>query len=112
MGLKESQELHIKGFKLYPVCRPMSNNGRFYGGILVLVKLDILQGITLIPGGKETEICTLKLCRHFFMLEKDLYLIFPYVNPYSSQYNTGPDIMQRVELLVSNCLKKGNCLLM
>ena len=112
LGDKDSKEITVQGYKTFYVCRKISKNNRFYGGILILVKEEILNGITIIPNGNETEMLTMKLSRLYFQMEKDLYIIFPYVSPYSSIYVTGRDMMQRLETEIANCLVKGNCFVM
>jgi len=43
----------IGGYKYYPVCRSQSSNGRFYGGLGILLKNKIRPGVKILQNNSK-----------------------------------------------------------
>ena len=44
-GLKDTQSLSLQGYRLIPFQRNVSNNSRYYGGSLILIKMGLRKGV-------------------------------------------------------------------
>lgn len=40
--------IHIEGFQYIPVCRSVSKNNRYYGGLAILIRNTIRKGIKIL----------------------------------------------------------------
>lgn len=105
------ENLSLDGYKIHHVHRPKSiNSTRHYGGIAVCIKTCIQKGIKIIPH-TNTEIQWLKLCKHFFHMDNDLYIAFVYISPARSSYShQREDIFEILENDVAKYSKLGSCL--
>ena len=71
-GPKDTQSLSVQGYRLVPYHRKQSDNSRFFGGTLIMIKSGIRKGVKVMEHRNGDSIW-LKLKKHFFGLEKDLY---------------------------------------
>ena len=44
-----NDNVQIDGFHYFPICRPMSRNNRHFGGLAILSKIDIKNGVKSYP---------------------------------------------------------------
>ena len=111
-GQSDTQSLSVKGYKLFPFHRQISNNNRYYGGSLLFVKDEIRDGVKIIQtlGGDKIWI---RLKKEFFNLERDIFLCFVYAPPESSTYakNLDYDILEKLELEISTHSSMGNIII-
>ena len=78
-------ELQIKGYKCFNLCRKKRRVGRNSGGIAVYIEESILPGVTKIPGpGSENFL--IKLNADYFGLDRDVAVCFSYCVPEYSSY--------------------------
>ena len=100
-GKTDTQSLSVKGYKLNPFHRKISNNNRHYGGTLLIIKNEI-RGVKIMQsfGGDKVWI---KLKKYFFMC-------FVYAPPDSSPYSKhlDYDIFEKLELEISTHSNLGN----
>ena len=76
--------ISIEGYHATPNNRKVcKSNNRYYGGMAVLIHLDIKKGVSVITDG-DTESIWVRLKREFFGFEKDLYIGYVYVVPENS----------------------------
>ena len=78
-------KLHIEGYNYYPLCREISNNGRYYGGLGIFRKTIIKDHIKIIQG-MHKDFLWIKFEKDFFKLKNDLYLCAAYIPPSNSSY--------------------------
>ena len=45
--------LSIDGYKYYPVCRPISGNGRYFGGLAIFIKQALKPHISLLVNSQK-----------------------------------------------------------
>lgn len=101
------QETHVgkneilpsfEGYITIPHCREISSNKRFFGGILVFIKLSIQKGIKIDRSFDDDGI-VLKLSKSFFGLQNDINLIFSYASPIDSSYTKSKptNILDKIE---------------
>lgn len=105
--LHSNQTLAYDGFKCYTNRRPSESN-KSRGGLAVFIKRTILCGVSLIDKSLS-EMMWFKLDKHFFNLDKDLFICFPYLVPPNSTYakRTGID-KQVLSKLEEDVIKYGN----
>ena len=96
-----SQDENLKippGFQKIPHCRKVSGNGRYFGGLLVLIRKPIFKGI---KKGKFSDDDALHLVikKEFFGLDADKNVIFTYASPSTSCYTKSrPDsVFDKIE---------------
>ncbi len=106
------EKIEIKGFDTKQIGRPISRNGRFYGGICIAVKEDIVPGTKIIMNKKQSEFVWVKLCKSFFHMEKDIYICFLYVCPErpGSEYNS--DVLDAVEADIVKYSSTASCFIL
>ena len=74
----------MNDFQLIPVCRPMSSNNRYYGGLALLIRKSIRNGIKIMKNTRS-EFQWVKLLKNAFNLEKRfVYLFFLHITLYVS----------------------------
>ena len=101
----------VPGYTVHNQIRPKSpGSKKHYGGISVLIKDTIRHGITYLPSN-NSEFLWLKLCRTFFSLPYDLYVLAVYICPENSTFSgkTG-NLFQLIETDIAKYSKLGKCL--
>lgn len=105
------EPLVLEGFQIYQNNRTQSANSRYFGGIAVCINNSIKPGVKILPTS-NSEMMWLKLCQHFFNLDRDLYISMVYISPHGSSYTGKRDnIFEILENDVSVYSKLGNCLI-
>lgn len=108
-GTKDT--LTLENYKIYQNNRPVSSNGRHYGGIAIGIKHAIRKGVKIVPT-TNTEISWMKLSKTFFNLNRDLYIAIVYVSPRTSSYSVKrDDLFEVLEKDTSFYSKEGDCLI-
>ena len=105
--------VNIENFKYFPVCRPQSSNFRFYGGLGILIKNNIRQGVKILENTCK-DYQWIKLDKHFFNFVNDIYLCLAYIIPSTSSYlhQHDDDILDLIERDITNKYKnKGDIVL-
>lgn len=102
----------VEGYHYFPVCRSVSSNGRYFGGLGILTKMEIRPYVKILQN-KSKEYQWVKLEKDFFNLKNDLYICLAYIPPVNSSYskNITTDILDNIERDVDiyNC--KGDIML-
>lgn len=99
--------IHIEGYKYFPICRAMSSNRRFYGGLGILIKSNIKSGIKILENTCK-DYQWIKLEKSFFNFQKDIFLCLAYIIPSTSSYlhQTDDDVLDLIERDITNKYKK------
>lgn len=107
-----NENLFIEGFTYFPVCRPISTNGRYYGGLGIFRKNSIKKYIKILPT-KSNDYQWIKFEKDFFNLQKDVYLCAAYIPPVNSSYYIKHecDILQSIEKDIILYKQSGDILL-
>lgn len=107
-----NENLFIEGFTYFPVCRPISTNGRYYGGLGIFRKNTIKKYIKILPT-KSNDYQWIKFEKDFFNLQKDVYLCAAYIPPVNSSYYIKHecDILQSIEKDIILYKQSGDILL-
>ena len=74
----QADDLHIDGFKCFPLCRPKNKNKKKYkpsGGIAAYVHVSIRDGVEKISL-QGSECIILKIKKEYFGLFNDIFLCF------------------------------------
>ena len=102
---------HFDGYTVHNQIRPKSPGAKkHFGGLSVLINNDIRSGVTYIPSN-NSEFLWLKLCRTFFNLSHDVYLLVVYVGPEKSPFSgRAGDIFQLIEADIAKYSQIGKCL--
>ena len=111
-GPKDTSLLLVPGYKLFRSHRKMSGNGRYFEGMLLLIKEELKPGITVVNKSNEDKMW-IKLKSEFFNLKKDLFICFTYVPPITSEYvkNLEYDLMQKMEEEITIYSGLGNVMI-
>ena len=88
----------LNGYKYFPVCRPLSKNGRHFGGLGIFIKTTIKPYVSVLPNTNKDFQCV-KLDKALFHLDRDLYMCLIYYPPSQSSYtrSLSVDILQSLE---------------
>ena len=89
-GPKESPSSHITTHNAIPICRKISSNNRYFGGMLLLIRKEIREGVKILPNGNP-EILGVKLEGTFFGRPEDTFVWFTYAPPLNSPYTRAVD---------------------
>ena len=74
-------EITLEGYTTHISCREKHPRAKRYsGGIAVLTKRSIKEGIKIIPS-KSPDLIWIKICKNYFRLEDDLFLGAIYISP-------------------------------
>ena len=73
-------QVKIEGFVSYNSNRQSSRSG----GVCILVNNNLRKGVSRVPFKESDDIIAIKLDKHFFRLEFDLYVICIYISPSTS----------------------------
>ena len=116
------QETHVsenefipkpEGFEVVPHCRKISDNNRYFGGILVYIRSNIRAGMK-INRKLDEDALEITLCKKFFGLPKDMKIFFTYASPINSPHTKNKpenvfDIIERKFVKENeNCLILGD----
>ena len=100
-GPNDIPSSHFKNYNSIPLCRAKSGNGRYFGGMLLLIKKVIRKGVKVIKTA-DPDIFGITLKKEFFNLPQDAVVWFVYASPANSPYNKGKEnIFHRLELLMT-----------
>ena len=104
--------LVLQDFNYYPICRPKSGNGRYFGGLAIFVRKSIKPYVSILKNTHK-DFQWLKFDKSFFHLKRDLYLCLVYDPPAQSIYtkNLPTDILQLLENDIVSFKSKGDVLL-
>ena len=69
------------GNKYFPVCRPKSRNNRYFGGLGISIKLDILPDIEILKN-ISLDYQWLKLDIGFFTFTSNIFFVQPSLSQY------------------------------
>lgn len=101
--------VNFPDFHLYHNIRPRSKNAKKnYGGISIGIKLNIRDGIKILPPS-NTEITWLKLSKSFFNFDQDRYLAIVYISPLSNTCTEKVDLFTSLENDIAAFSKQGKC---
>lgn len=85
--------------------RPSSTNNIYYGGLAILLRKTIKNGIKILQS-TSSEYQWIKLSKEFFHLEKDIYICFSYLSPCmfqsKSDTNTLDAIFRDINIFKNN----------
>lgn len=83
--------LHLKDYHIFQNHRPRSVNApHAFVGLAVGVRLELLKGVKFLKP-THSEFMWLKLNKHFFGLQNDIYICIIYVSPSTSSYSSRRD---------------------
>ena len=101
------QETHVsqeeiipifEDFRTIPHCRDMSNNNRYFGGMLIFIRKSMEKGIKI---GKNYDKDTFEitLLKNFFVIRQDIRILFTYASPINSGYtkSRAVNILDKIE---------------
>ena len=102
----------IEKFNYFPVCRDISSNGRYYGGLAILRKKELKDHIKILPTECK-DYQWLKFDKKYFHLQSDLYLCALYFPPANSSYtkHLHYDILELIEKDLLNYKEKGDVMI-
>ncbi len=105
-----SINFNIPGCSYYPVCRPISSNGRYYGGLGIFRNTAIKNYVKILPSSSH-DYQWIKFDKNYFNLPKDTYLCAAYIPPANSSYSVKLkyDILQQIEKDNSSISAKRKC---
>ena len=63
--------VHLYGFQYISICRSMSKNSRYYGGLAILIRNSVRKGIQILQN-TSSEFQWVKLSKDFFNLNNDI----------------------------------------
>ena len=111
-GPNDTMSLSVNGYRVFSSHRKISQNGRHFGGSLLLVKNELKHGIRITDNLNGDKIW-IKLKKDFFNFEKDIFICFAYIPPLSSTYTRKLeyDIFQKIEDEKSKFPNEGNIIL-
>ena len=87
---KEIKTSMMPGYRLFPFQRKISANNRHFGGLLILIKKQLKEGVKIIESCNADRIWV-KLLKSFFNLKRDIYFCFSYAPPLNSPYTRNLD---------------------
>ena len=100
----------MKDFQHIPVCRPISSNNRYYGGLAILIRKSIRNGIKILKN-TSSEFQWIKLLKNAFNLEKDLFICFSYISPCLFQHKSDSDALDAIIRDINSYKNDGSILL-
>ena len=96
-GPNDIPSQHMKNYSSIPHCRGKSANNRYFGGMLLLIKKNIRQGVK-VSSTDDPDILGITLKKDFFNLPEDTYVWFTYASPISSPYTKRrEDVLTKLE---------------
>ena len=97
-GPNDLQNLFLDGYICKHFNRPKSLNGRYFGGMLLIVRENLFRGLKIFCNYHHDKLWV-KFEKEFFGLPQNIFLCFLYASPASSPYTTtlDYDIFQELE---------------
>ena len=94
----QEDDISFENFQCFKLCRKKSKNNRYFGGIAILFRTELKEGIKILPH-KNDDFVWIKLCKSFFGLNDDYYLCYAYIPPENSKYyqNRKQDTWEYIE---------------
>ena len=77
------------------ICRPISSNSRYYGGLALLIRKTLRNGIKILKNS-SSEFQWIKLLKDYFSLDKDIFICFSYISPCSFQSKSDSDSLEAI----------------
>ena len=105
--------VNIDGYLYYPICRPISRNYRYYGGLGILIMKDIRKGVKILQNTSQ-DYQWIKLEKNYFNFTKDIFLCLAYIIPSNSFYanQSTDEVLENIESdIVNKYSGKGNIIL-
>ena len=87
--------IDIEGFQHVQICRPISSNSRYYGGLALLIRKTLRNGIKILKNS-SSEFQWIKLLKDYFSLDKDIFICFSYISPCSFQNKSDSDSLEAI----------------
>ena len=103
--------INMPDYYTYVQAATKSKRGRGKGGIVIMIKKSIRQGVKILPNS-NSHIAWLKFDNVFFHMEKDLYVGVIYVPPASSNQNITNDIWDKLEESILKYYEMGNIMML
>lgn len=106
------KKVSVEEYHYFPVCRPKSANGRYYGGLAILTRLSVRPYVSFLRT-TSTEYQWIKFDKKFFNFQKDLFLCLAYIPPSQSIYtnNMQQDLLDLLEKDISLYKTKGDIMI-
>ena len=110
-GPRDVQSLSVEGYRKFSLHRDISNNQRYFGGILLLFKNNLRNGIKILENKGKDKVW-IKLKKDYFGIKKDIFICFAYIPPDSSEYskNMELDLFDNISEEISKYECEGNVL--
>jgi hypothetical protein len=111
--MSPDQPLALDGYYTCRKDRPISNNGRHFGGWAVLIRKPLRKlGIKIIE--QSLDYVWLKLCKGPFQLPHDIYICVAYIPPCDSSYLAGlsVDVIEQLQDKITKYSALGRVILM
>lgn len=102
--------ISLDGFQHFPICRPISTNNRYYGGLALLIRKTIRNGVKILSNS-SSEYQWIKLSKTFFHLEKDIFICFSYISPCFFNSKSDTDMLDAIFRDINKFKNDGHILL-
>ena len=99
--------IDIEGFQHVQICRPISSNNRYYGGLALLIRKTLSNYINILKNS-SSEFQWVELLKNYFSLYKDILICFSYVSPCSFQSNLDSDSLEAIIRDINIFKNNGN----
>ena len=99
--------IDIEAFQHVQICRPISTNNRYYGGLALLIRKTLHNGIQILKNS-SSEFQWVKLLKDYFSLEKDIFICFSYISPCSFQSQSDSDSLEAIIRDINIFKNNGN----
>ena len=106
------QETHVskeefippqQGYDVIPHCREISENNRYFGGMLVYIKSNIRTGMK-VNRSLDEDALEITLSKQYFGLSKDIKIFFTYASPINSPH-TKNKLENVFEIIEMKCVR-------
>ena len=106
------EEVHLEGYRSFCNIRQGNKNA---GGVGILVKNELIEGIDIINNSDNLDYLVCKLKKSFFKFRYDIYLINVYARPHNTSSSSidknGKETLKKVEEVVNDLQGKGKVIL-
>ena len=99
--------IDIDGFQHVHICRPISSNDRYYGGLALLIRKTLRNGIKFLKNS-SSEFQWVKLLKDYFGLDKDIFICFSYISPCLFQSKSDSDSLNAIIRDINILKNNGN----
>lgn len=103
-------QIDIDGFQHIPICRPVSTNNRYYGGLALLIRKTLRNGVKLLKN-TSSEFQWVKLSKDHFGFDKDLFICFSYISPCVFHNKSDSDSLEAIIRDIHTLKNSGHILL-